>query len=122
MIPWNPEALELFNRLGEKHRGTLLALGADPDEVFSDWKALIESRAAAAGEPEVEPGRVETELIPLLKSSQACPAPDAPPAVAPPPPRSVAPPPVHPAEMVRPKHRGHALDPGGVPPAGRPGL
>ncbi len=91
MIPWNPEALELFNRHGENHRGALLALGADPDEVFSDWKALIESRAAAAGEREVEPGRVETELIPLLKSSQACPAPDAPPAVPPSPPRDPSP-------------------------------
>ena len=91
MIPWNPEALELFNRHGEKHRGALLALGADPDEVFSDWKALIESRAAAAGEPEVEPGRVETELPPLLKSSRECPTPDVPPAIPPAPHRNSSP-------------------------------
>ena len=47
MISWKPEALDLFTRHCEDRRDSLLALGADPDEVFGDWKALVETRAGA---------------------------------------------------------------------------
>ncbi|HAL91611.1 MAG TPA: hypothetical protein DCM68_01125, partial [Verrucomicrobia bacterium] len=71
MISWNTEALELFQRHCEDRRDALLATGADPDEVFSDWKALIESHAAANREIEIGPGRVCSELAEL-----ACAAPE----------------------------------------------
>lgn len=79
MIPWKTEALDLFHRRGEEHRDTLLALGADPDEVLADWKALIESRAVAAGEREVEAGRVQAMLAELQNAVRDCPAPEPPP-------------------------------------------
>ena len=38
MITWTPQALSLFQCRCEERRSGLLALGADPDEVFTDWK------------------------------------------------------------------------------------
>ena len=66
MMSWNPEARDLFQRHCEDHRDVLLAAGADPDEVFGDWQALIESHASAAGEPEISIRRVRSELAALL--------------------------------------------------------
>lgn len=76
MISWNAEALELFQRHCEDRRGTLLATGADPDEVFSDWKALIESRAAAKGENEIGSDRVRSDLAELACAGPESAVPD----------------------------------------------
>lgn len=66
MMSWHPEALELFQRHCEDRRAALLAAGADPDEVFADWKALIETRAAAGANGEVAADRVRSELADLF--------------------------------------------------------
>ena len=84
MIAWNPAALDLFRRHCEDRRDALLALGADPDEVFADWKALIESRSAAAGEPAVSLARAQTELNALRAAAAEVPPLEATPALAPP--------------------------------------
>ena len=73
MITWSPDALDLFQRHCEERRGSLLALGADPDEVFSDWKSLIESHAAAAGENAVSIVRAQTELNALRSAAAEVP-------------------------------------------------
>ncbi len=73
MITWSPDALDLFHRHSEERRASLLALGADPDEVFADWKALIESHAADAGETEVSRTRAQTELTALLSAAAEVP-------------------------------------------------
>ena len=66
MILWKPEALDLFTRHCEDRRDALLAAGADPDEVFGDWKALIEAHATAAAKIEIEAELVQTELADLF--------------------------------------------------------
>ncbi|HXK80253.1 MAG TPA: hypothetical protein PLB42_08790, partial [Kiritimatiellia bacterium] len=68
MIPWNPDAERVFDQHCEEQRAALLAAGADPDEVFGDWRALVETRAAAAGETEVQVARVQTELAKLAEA------------------------------------------------------
>lgn len=85
MMSWNPEALELFHRHCEDRRDALLSVGADPDEVFSDWKALVESRAAAAGESAVDPTRAQAALTELAGALRDLPPADSPisPACAP---------------------------------------
>ena len=90
MISWTPQALSLFQRRCEERRNALLALGADPDEVFTDWKALVDTHAADAGESEVGAARVQTELDILLV--------DTPSAMDPP---STLPPAVPPASAFR---------------------
>ncbi|NLB66200.1 MAG: PEP-CTERM sorting domain-containing protein [Lentisphaerae bacterium] len=65
MISWNPDAQQVFEQFCEKHRNILLAAGADPDEVFSDWRALIETRAAGQDEQEVGIARVHAETAQL---------------------------------------------------------
>ncbi len=85
MISWNPEALELFQRHCEDRRAALLAAAADPDEVFSDWKGLIESRAASLGESEVAAARVRSGLADLFSALNDLPPADPPPPAAPPP-------------------------------------
>lgn len=79
MMSWNAEALDLYHRQCEDRRDALLAAGADPDEVFADWKALIESRAAAAGESGVGAARARAELAELAGAIR-----DLPPAEPPP--------------------------------------
>ncbi len=81
MIAWNPAALDLFRRHCEDRRDALLAAGADPDEVFADWQALVESRARAAGEADVGAARAESALAELAGALR-----DLPPADPPPPP------------------------------------
>lgn len=66
MISWTPQALSLFERRCEERRNALWALGADPDEVFADWKALIDTHAADARASTVSADRVQTELEILL--------------------------------------------------------
>ena len=66
MIIWKPEALDLFTRHCEDRRDALLAAWADPDEVFGDWKALIEAHAIAAAIIEIEASLVQTELADLV--------------------------------------------------------
>lgn len=68
MIPWNPDAQRVFDQHCEEQRAALLAAGADPDEVFGDWRALLETRAVAAGETEVQAARVQTELAKLAEA------------------------------------------------------
>lgn len=82
MIAWSPEALDLFRRRCEDRRDALLAAGADPDEVFSDWKELVESRAAAAGETAVDAGRAQAVLAELAGAVQDLPPADPPPRAA----------------------------------------
>ena len=84
MITWSPEALDLFHRHCEERRTSLLSLGADPDEVFADWKGLVESHAAGAGEPEVSIPRAQTELNALLSTAAEVPPPETTPPLAPP--------------------------------------
>lgn len=84
MITWSPDALDLFHCLCEERRGSLLALGADPDEVFSDWKALIESRSAAAGETSISLARAQAELNALRAAAAEVPPLESTPALAPP--------------------------------------
>ncbi len=62
MIRWNPDAEDLFTQHCEELRAALLATGADPDEVFADWRALIETRAAQNGETAVAVTRVQSEI------------------------------------------------------------
>lgn len=86
MITWTPQALSLFQCRCEERRSGLLALGADPDEVFTDWKALIDTHAADARESTVSVERVQTELeILLIDTPPALDAPVALPPVASPP-------------------------------------
>jgi len=66
MTSWKPEALEQFIVHCEATRDRLLAIGADPDEVFADWKALVESHAAEANETEVGHERLQQELSDLV--------------------------------------------------------
>ena len=80
MITWNPAALDLFRRHCENRRDALLATGADPDEVFGDWQALIETHAAAAGETEIGANRVQRELIDLVAADGGLADPDPDPA------------------------------------------
>ena len=68
MISWNPDAQQVFEQFCEKHRNILLAAGADPDEVFSDWRALIETRAAGQDEQEVGIARVHAETTQLAEA------------------------------------------------------
>ena len=68
MISWNPDARQVFEQFCEKHRDILLATGADPDEVFADWHALIETRAAGQNEPEVGVERVHAETTRLAEA------------------------------------------------------
>ncbi len=82
MIAWNPAALDLFNRHCENRRDALLAAGADPDEVFGDWKTLIEAHAAAAGENEIATDRVQRELIDLVAADGGLADPDPEPVAA----------------------------------------
>ena len=101
MTSWTPEALDLFHRLCEEHRDSLLAAGADPDELFIEWESLIASKAVTAGESEVTPARVQAELPALLASpvpapqpaspSSTSPAPSSPEPQTPPPPPSDSP-------------------------------
>ena len=84
MIAWNPEALDLFRRHCEDRRDALLAAGADPDEVYSDWKSLVESRAAAAGESVVDAGRAQAVLAEWAGALRDLPPADPPPRTAPP--------------------------------------
>ncbi len=74
MMSWNPEALALFTRHCEDRRDSLLALGADPDEVFADWKALIETHAAEAAKIEIEAAFVRAELADLFSPVNELPA------------------------------------------------
>ena len=78
MIIWKPEALDLFTRHCEDRREALLALGADPDEVFGDWKALIEAHATAAAKIEIETDLVQAELADLFSPVSELSALDAP--------------------------------------------
>ncbi len=73
MITWSPDALTLFQLHCEERRASLLTLGADPDEVFADWKALIEAHSVAAGEPIVSLARAQTELHALLAAAAEVP-------------------------------------------------
>ncbi|MGD9611355.1 MAG: VIT domain-containing protein [Kiritimatiellia bacterium] len=82
MIAWNPAALDLFRRHCESRRAALLATGADPDEVFGDWQALVEAHAAAAGETEIGADRAQRELIDLLAAEGGLADPDPGPAAA----------------------------------------
>jgi len=75
MISWNPQALEQFNLHCEAYRDALLAAGADPDEVFADWKSLVESHSAAANEEDVGMERVEVELLDLVPPTNEVPSP-----------------------------------------------
>lgn len=74
MMSWNPEARELFDRHCEDRRDALLAAGADPDEVYADWRELVETHAAAKGEAEVGPARVRAELADLFSALNDLPA------------------------------------------------
>lgn len=71
MIPWNASALDLFHQHCAEHRDTLLASGADPDEVFADWEELIANRAAAAKETEISPERVRHEIANWVAALEA---------------------------------------------------
>ena len=74
MIAWSPEALDFFRRRCEVRRPSLLAVGADPDEVFSDWKSIVESRAADAGSSSVSLEVAQAELDSILSAADASPS------------------------------------------------
>ena len=82
MMSWNPEARELFDRHCEERRDALLAAGADPDEVYADWRELVEAHAATKNEAEVGPARVRAELADLFSALNDLPPADPVPAAA----------------------------------------
>ncbi len=98
MRPWTEDARRFFEEQCERRRADLLGVGADPDEVFADWRAHVIEATAAGAAPEVTAGEVKAVLDRLDA--------EAPPSVAEPPPLLRSDPPALP---VRPLSLGAAI-------------
>ncbi|MCX6998541.1 MAG: VIT domain-containing protein [Kiritimatiellaeota bacterium] len=75
MKPWNEAAEEVFSQYCDQRRANLLAAGADPDEVFADWRCHIVEAALRSQAAEVTAEEVRRLLTRLDAEPAETPAP-----------------------------------------------